>query len=137
MNRVFARLATLAVALPFAVGMVAGSAYAQSVTVPGCFGGGTDETIVCDLTITAETPSVSIGVVYVKVCAGACNNVPVQWVTPTAAAALCYDYKDGAGRPVHGCASDWYTVNMPSLSQLALDLVRCGPSSTLLCAYEA
>jgi hypothetical protein len=137
MNRVFARLATVAVALPFAAGMVAGSAHAETVTVPGCFGAGSNDTIVCDVTVTGTRPSAHIGVAYVRVCAGECQDVPVQWVQPTTGADLCVDYKTGAGTPKRECASENLGVIVtPTLNPYVFDLLSCSGGS-LLCAYEA
>jgi hypothetical protein len=133
MKRLLSRAATLALTIPFATVAVAGAAQAQSVTVPGCYGAGSNENIVCNLTFTAETPGVAIGVFYVKACAGECYNVPVQSVGTTTGAQLCYDYQDGAGTPHHGCASDWLNVGInQSVADVVVGLLGCGSA---VCTY--
>jgi hypothetical protein len=139
MNRMLARLSTIAAAAPLAAAvLVGGTAHAQSVsvTLPGCWGAG--GTIYCNVTLSAQTPHPNIGVVYVKGCAGDCYDIPVQWVDPNSPSAdLCYSYQDGNGYGHSGCGTDvTRVVTLPSLQQIALDLTRCGGTSASFCTYE-
>lgn len=125
MNRMFARIATLAVAAPFATAMFAGGAQAatNSVHVPGCFGAGVDSsTIVCDLTLTVQTPEPGTGAVYVKACVSACSDIGVPTVTTTGPTSVCWTYTGPNGQnPQSGCADDFTTVTGPPLLH---DLIR-------------
>lgn len=134
MNRLFARLGTLALAVPLALG--AGPAQASpplvSVTVPGCWGAGDDSTIVCNLTVSMYQPTVTPGVFYVRVCAGDCHDVPVQNVTVGPETDVCYAYTDGGGSPRSGCVLD----KQANFSlQPVIDMLRCDPGNDAFCTY--
>ncbi len=145
MKRSLARVATIALAIPFAVGVVAGAAQAQTLTVPvdGCYGAGSDDTIVCDLAVSVTTPEPAFSVVYVKACAGSCYNVPVTWAGTSTDTHVCYTYQDGAGNPYDGCATDYTnivglggtTTLTNLLKDIVLDLGSCG-SGGAFCTYE-
>ena len=133
MNRVLARLATLAVALPLALG--AGAAEASpltTVTVPGCWGAAGDSTIVCNLSIDVFQPKIEPGVFYLRICAGECHDVPVQNLTVGPETDVCYRYTDGGDRPVSGCVND---ANWDFTLRPVIDALRCDPGNDAFCTY--
>lgn len=109
MKRALKRIATAAVALPLAVGLGAGTANAsQSVTVPGCYGGGTNATVVCDLTISVGVPAgVETYQTTVPVCIGTCQYVPVTLARVTSGdpVQVCYSYRTLSGTTTGSCFS--------------------------------
>jgi hypothetical protein len=133
MKGLLVRLATIAGAVPAAV-VLAGPAYAEPVTltVPGCYGAVFDETIVCNLTITAAPPEIGFEPVWIKVCVGSCHEVPVATVVLTSPAQLCYAYTDGAGRPAGDCIRDILGA-MPAIKPLILERLSC-EESAVICA---
>ena len=125
MNRILARAATLAAAGLLATVAVAGSAQADPITVnvPGCWGAGT--TVVCDLTITVNAPSVAPKTTYVPVCLGTCQTVPVTTVSAnTKTTNVCYSYVDGWGQTFSDCALP-LNIASPTLLELVRDLLDC------------
>jgi hypothetical protein len=109
MKRSLTRLAALGLAIPFAVGALAGSAEAQdySVTIPGCYGA--SNAIVCEPTFTATTPTAGFYVYYVTACAGQCYDIPVTMAGTSGSAQVCYSYKDRAGNPAGGACTNTIT----------------------------
>ncbi|HVF04235.1 MAG TPA: hypothetical protein VNA20_05290 [Frankiaceae bacterium] len=107
MKRTLKRIAAVVVALPLAVGVAGGTANAShSVTVPGCFGGGTSNTVICNLTVTIGVPlGAETYQTTVPVCAGTCQNVPVTLVRtkPGEPAVVCYKYTRLNGTTVSAC----------------------------------
>lgn len=106
MHPVLRRAATLVAATPLLVAAVSGTSQAQTVTVPGCYGGGTNATIVCNLTITVGVPAdVETYDTTVPVCLGTCQQVPVTLVrtAPGDPLLVCYSYTNGAGTPLGSC----------------------------------
>lgn len=105
MTRIRLRAALLVlplVAVPVVLGAV--PAYAEDVTVPGCYGAG--DAIVCNLTVTyTGVPGVEFYSETVPVCAGTCYDVPVTFVRADFSEAfrVCASWTDGAGNPQGTC----------------------------------
>lgn len=133
MNRTFARLATLTLAIPFTIGIVAGAAQAEaySITVlPGCWGGGDDETVVCDLTLTAVRPDLVPETVYVRVCLGTCQYYPVSNPTFKGRTDVCYSYRDGADNAQGNCFGGYSAVE---IGPVLVGLLPCSSSIAPAC----
>jgi hypothetical protein len=122
MKPLFTRLATVAMALPLASGMVAGAAQASTTTIPvsGCYGAVDPTWIVCNPVLTVERPDPALSVRYVQGCVGECYNVPVQWAEYSGKAQACLAYTDRNGTPYKECTSD----TMPSSALLAALLAQ-------------
>ena len=138
MNRLSARAAAVALALPFATGVLASNASALepvSTTVPGCYGAG--PAIYCDLTLSAETPEPVFATTTVPVCVGPCYDVPVTTasVKPGSALRVCYSYKDKAGYSYGGCVdttSDSEAIDLSDYIDLDHECVCPPPDEYVL-----
>ena len=109
MKRLVSRLATLAIAVPLTLAAVAGSAQANHVgtTVPGCYGGGTNATVVCNFTVSVGNPYATYKYTQqVPICAGTCSYVPVTLYGVTSTGEqlnVCYSYTNGSGTLFSDC----------------------------------
>lgn len=101
------RIALLLTALPLAIVAGAGPASAHDVDVPGCYGGGSGQTTLCDVTVHAGTPyHVETYQTTVPLCAGSCQYVPVTmpWFAPGDGTEVCVSWLDGNGSTGGTCS---------------------------------
>lgn len=107
MKRTLSRLFAVAVALPLTVGVMSGTASAShGATVPGCYGAGTNQTVICNLTVSVGVPvGAETYQTTVPVCVGTCQQVPVTLArtTPGEPVVVCYSYNTLGGPTVGNC----------------------------------
>lgn len=133
MKRTFARVATTLLAAPLLAAGVAGTAQAESVTVPGCWGA-TTSAIVCNPTVTYTVPvGVTTYETVVPVCAGTCVDVPVTLVTTTPGQPLstCVSWTDRAGNPSSRCVDNDDVDGAIDLVTGLADSVRTGTANEI------
>lgn len=111
MKRTLSRVLALAAALPLAAGLTAGlttgtALASHTVDLPGCYGAGTNQTVICNVKVTVGVPvGAETYQTTVPVCVGSCQQVPVTLVRTTAGepATVCYSYNQLGGPTVGAC----------------------------------
>lgn len=120
-----ARLAVVAATAPLAVGLAAGTASAETITLfEGCYGA--SSVIVCDGELSYTLPyDVESYQTTVPVCAGTCTNVPVtlfRTVSTGQPLALCFSRTSHAGVTTTTCTAD-VVGTVGALAEQVVDII--------------
>ena len=94
-----------ALTVPLTVGLAATPAWAEDVTVQGCYGAVSGQTTLCDPTVSYGTPyTVETYETHVPICVTTCTYVPMTWprVAP-GQTELCASWIDGNDTPGGTC----------------------------------